>query len=115
MGVPSYSLAGRLDLPELAALIAAAPVLITNNTAPAHLAAAAQTPVVDLYALTNPQHTPWGVPSRVIYHDVDCKHCYKSTCPRGHHACLRGVAPASVVAAALALYEQTRPSLAAQG
>ncbi len=115
MGVPSYSLAGRLDLPELAALIAAAPVLITNNTAPAHLAAAAQTPVVDLYALTNPQHTPWGVPSRVIYHDVDCKYCYKSTCPRGHHACLRGVAPASVVAAALALYEQTRPSLAAQG
>jgi lipopolysaccharide heptosyltransferase II len=115
MGAPSYSLAGRLDLPELAALIAAAPLLITNNTAPAHLAAAVQTPVVDLYALTNPQHTPWGVPHRVVYHDVDCKYCYKSVCPQGHHACLRGVAPASVVAAALALYEQTHPPLAAQG
>ncbi len=30
------------------------------------------TPVVDLYALTNPQHTPWGVPHRVLFHDVPC-------------------------------------------
>ncbi len=115
MGVPSYSLAGRADLPELAALIAAAPLLISNNTAPAHLAAAVQTPVVDLYALTNPQHTPWGVPHRVVFNDVGCKYCYRSVCPRGHHACLRGVAPASVVAAALALYSETHPSFAAQG
>lgn len=115
MGVPSYSLAGRAQLPELAALIAAAPLLISNNTAPAHLAAAVQTPVVDLYALTNPQHTPWGVPHRVVFHDVDCKYCYKSVCPRGHHACLRGVAPATVVAAALALYEEIHPSFAVQG
>ena len=115
MGAPSYGLAGRLTLPELAALIAVAPLLISNNTAPAHLAAAVQTPLVDLYALTNPQHTPWGVPHRVLYHDVDCKYCYKSACPRGHHACLRGLAPARVVAAALALYAQTRPPLAAQG
>ena len=48
-------------------------------------------PVVDIYALTNPQHTPWGVPNRVLYHDVPCKHCYKSVCPEGHHDCLRRV------------------------
>ena len=63
----------------------------------------AATPVVDLYALTNPQHTPWAVPHRVLSHDVPCKYCYRSICPLGHHRCLRGIEPASVVAAALAL------------
>ncbi len=59
-----------------------APLLVSNNTGPVHIAAAVGTPVVDLYALTNPQHTPWGVPNRVLYHDVPCKYCYKSICPR---------------------------------
>lgn len=92
-------LAGCLDLPELAALLEAAPVVICNNTGPAHVAAAVGTPVVDLYALTNPQHTPWGVPSRVLNHDVPCKYCYKSVCPQLHHDCLRKVTPEQVVAA----------------
>jgi len=99
----SVPVAGVLDLAHLAALLAVAPVFIGNNSGPAHLAAAVGTPVVDLYALTNLQHAPWGVPSRVLAHDVPCKGCRKSVCPVGHHACLRGVAPASVVAAALAL------------
>lgn len=103
MSAPSVSLAGELGLAELAALIARAPVLIANNTGPVHIAAAVGTPVVDLYALTNPQHTPWGVPSRVLFHDVPCRMCYKSICPEGHHDCLRLVPPEAVVAAALEL------------
>jgi len=35
-----------------------------------HVAAAVQTPVVDLYARTNPEHTPWQVSCRVLYFDV---------------------------------------------
>src|SRR5262249_39375219 len=99
-GTPSISLAGELDLAELGALIAQAPLLISNNTGPVHIAAAVGTPVVDLYALTNPQHTPWGVPNRVLNHDVPCKYCYKSVCPEGHHDCLRLVQPDDVVQAA---------------
>jgi ADP-heptose:LPS heptosyltransferase len=102
MGASSHSLAGQLDLGALCALIALAPVLITNNTGPAHIAAAVGTPVVDLYALTNPQHTPWGVESRVLNRDVPCKYCYKSACPAGHHDCLR-VPPEEVVSATLEL------------
>jgi ADP-heptose:LPS heptosyltransferase len=96
---------GPLDLAHLAALLAVAPVFIGNNSGPAHLAASVGTPVVDLYALTNLQHAPWGVPSRVLAHDVPCKGCRKSICPVGHHACLRGVPPASVVAATLELLD----------
>jgi ADP-heptose:LPS heptosyltransferase len=102
-GVSVHDLAGRLDLAELAALIASAPVLITNNTGPSHVAAAVGTSVVCLYALTNPQHTPWLVRSRALSFDVPCRWCYRSICPEGHHACLRRVPSSEVVGAALDL------------
>ncbi len=65
-----FSLVGQVDIGELAALIAMAKLLISNNTGPVHMAAAVQTAVVDLYARTNPEHTPWQVSSRVLYFDV---------------------------------------------
>jgi lipopolysaccharide heptosyltransferase II len=102
------SLAGMLRLEELAAVIQSAPVLISNNTAAAHIAAAVGTPVVDLYALTNPQHTPWGVSHRVLFHDVPCRYCYKSVCPEGHHGCLGLVSPDEVVRAALEIARPPR-------
>jgi ADP-heptose:LPS heptosyltransferase len=95
-----YSLAGRLTISQLTALLSETRLLISNNTGPVHLAAGVGTPVVVLYALTNPQHTPWAVASRVLFHDVPCKFCYKSICPQGHHNCLRMVTPAEVAEAA---------------
>jgi lipopolysaccharide heptosyltransferase II len=105
MTQPSQALVGELDLAALGALIDEADLLVSNNTGPAHIAAALGTPVVDLYALTNPQHTPWEVRSRVLNHDVPCRNCYKSVCPAGHHDCLRKVAPETVAAAARELLE----------
>lgn len=107
MNAPSVSLAGKLGLGELGGVIEQARLLVANNTGPVHIAAAVGTPVVDLYALTNPQHTPWGVPNRVLFHDVPCKFCYKSICPEGHHNCLRLVSPDQVVDAARALLAET--------
>lgn len=93
-------LSGQLSLGELGAAIAGSAVMICNNSGPAHIAAALGTPVVDLYALTNPQHTPWRTRARVMYHDVPCKYCYRSECVQGHHACLAKVHPRRVTAAA---------------
>jgi ADP-heptose:LPS heptosyltransferase len=107
MKASSYTLVDQLGLAEMAALLEIVPLLIANNTGPVHMAAALGTPVVDLYALTNPQHTPWQVPHRVLNHDVPCKYCYKSICPAGHHHCLRLVTPDQVVTAALELYQET--------
>ena len=108
-GIPgrSHELAGVLTLGELSALIADAPVLLTNNTGPAHVAAAVGTPVVDLYALTNPQHTPWMVRSHVLSHDVPCRNCFRSVCPERHHECLRGVRPEQVADAVIDLLTGT--------
>ena len=104
-----YPLAGALTFPELCALIEMANVTITNNTGPMHIAAAMRTPVVALFALTNPpeQWRPWRVASRVLYHDVACRICYSRTCPYGHE-CLRLVSPHMVVAAAAELLSERR-------
>lgn len=111
MAESTGDLAGRLRVPELAALLALAPVVICNNSGAAHVAAAVRTPVVSLYALTNPQHTPWGVPSRVLSRDVACRNCLRSICPEQHHRCLRGVPSEAVVAAAQDLLSMT-PTMA---
>lgn len=96
MVAPSVNLAGKLESKELIALIARGPLLISNNSGPVHVAAAVGTPVVVLYALTNPQHTPWMVPNHVLFADVPCRWCYKSVCPQGTNACLQKIRPEEV-------------------
>jgi lipopolysaccharide heptosyltransferase II len=66
-----HNLAGLLSLEELALLIKGAGCVLSVNTAIVHIAAAVKTPVVVLYAMTNPQHTPWGVSSKVLQFSVD--------------------------------------------
>lgn len=107
MSPRSFSLAGQLTLGEIAALLQISPLLISNNTGPMHIAAAVGTPVVAIYALTNPQHTPWQVSSRVLNHDVPCRNCFKSICPEGHHRCLQLVRPDHVVQSVRELLEET--------
>lgn len=110
-----HAFAGTLSLGGLAALIARAQVLVGNNSGPAHIAAALGTPIASLYAMTNPQHTPWRVRHRLLQHDVPCRGCLKSVCPERHHACLEGVDVPAVVAAALELARtrQRHPETAA--
>jgi lipopolysaccharide heptosyltransferase II len=102
-GVPAHSLAGQLALGELGAALQMASVVVSNNTGPAHMAAAVGTPLVELYAMTNPQHTPWQVRNRLLYHDVPCRFCMKSVCRQGDNACLAGIEPDRVVEAVLSL------------
>lgn len=66
IGRGAFQAGGLLTLPEFAAAIAHALLVISVNTATIHLATATRTPQVVLYALTNPQHTPWKSPCRVL-------------------------------------------------
>ncbi len=106
----TQTFAGDLAFPAFCALIDIADLTITNNTGPMHIAAALQTPVVALFALTNPpeQWGPWQVPHRLLNHDVACRICYSRVCPHGHE-CLRLVTPEMVVDAAEELLARPHP------
>jgi lipopolysaccharide heptosyltransferase II len=104
-GVAVHSFAGQLSLGEMGAALQLASVVVSNNTGPAHMAAAVGTPLVDLYAMTNPQHTPWQVRNRLLYHDVPCRFCMKSVCPQGHNDCLTKIGPERVVDAVCSLLD----------
>ena len=105
-----FNCAGKLPFPEFCALMEAADLIITNNTGPMHIAAAVKTPVVALFALTNPpeQWGPWRIAHRQLYHDVSCRICYNRICPYGHE-CLSLVTPEMVAEAAIELLIETLP------
>jgi lipopolysaccharide heptosyltransferase II len=106
-GIAVHSLAGQLDLGQMGAALKLATLVVSNNTGPAHIAAAVGTPLVDLYAMTNPQHTPWQVRNRLLYHDVPCRFCLKSVCPQGNNDCLAQIPPTRVVEAVCSLLMDT--------
>jgi ADP-heptose:LPS heptosyltransferase len=108
IGKRVHGLAGKLTFEELCATIESADITVTNNTGPMHIAAAVKTPVVALFALTNPpeQWGPWAVAHRQLYHEVPCRICYSRVCPF-HHECLSLVSPAEVVRAVTALLEES--------
>jgi ADP-heptose:LPS heptosyltransferase len=112
MRQPALSLAGRTDFKQLAAVVGLSDVVITNNTGPMHVCSCLKTPVVVLFALTNPsqQWGPWMVPNRVLNHPTPCvTPCYKFICPTDH-ACLAGVEPAEIVQATTELLKSSPSS-----
>lgn len=70
-GEKAFSAAGLFTLEEFIAVIEKSPVVVSVNTGTIHIAAAVNTPVVVLYAQTNPQHAPWIVPSVVLEFEVE--------------------------------------------
>jgi len=66
IGADAFNAAGLLNIEEFIAFIQATPLVISVNTGTAHIACATGTPVIVLYALTNPQHTPWKGTAKVL-------------------------------------------------
>lgn len=61
--VPIVNLAGRTDIGQLVAMMAAARVVVSNDTGPGHIAVAAGTPTVMIFGPTNPARVgPYGHP-----------------------------------------------------
>lgn len=65
----AINLCGKLPLGEFLAFLRISPLVIANNTGVVHMAAAVKTPVIVLYARTNPEHTPWHARSYIFYFD----------------------------------------------
>lgn len=112
-------LAGRLELAELARLLAGARAVLVANTGPAHLAAAVGTPVVSLFSPVVPatRWAPYGVPVALLGdQDAACRGSRRTSCPVPGHPCLSGVDPATVATAVEQLIrQQTTADLAVTG
>ncbi len=68
-----YSMVGVFTLEEFVAAIGISRLVLSVNTGTIHIAAALKKPVVVLYAMTNPQHTPWSTKQKVFYFPVSEK------------------------------------------
>jgi heptosyltransferase II len=103
------SAAGALDLRVSAAVISRAGVLVTNDSAPLHLATAVGTPVVALFGPTVPAFGfgPRGRSDVALGRDgLACRPCSKhgpERCPLGHHRCMRDLSAETVAGAVAAV------------
>ncbi len=102
-GSVGHSLAGETTVPELAALIAGAALVVTNNSGPLHFADAFGRPTVVLYSGVEREgeFAPRRSPARLLRRPTACSPCRQFTCPYGME-CL-DIPPEEVVRAALEL------------
>lgn len=94
--------AGQMDLLQSAALLQRCSVLVTNDSAPMHLASATATPVVAIYGPTvrGFGFYPYQVKHKIIEKDLPCRPCSKHggrRCPIKTHECMEKISPQEVL------------------
>ncbi len=95
---------GRLSLLASAELIGRSAVIVTNDSAPLHLASAMNTPTVAVFGPTVPEFGFGPLASRAVVAgdtSLECRPCDRhgpQKCPLGHWRCMREITPDSVAA-----------------
>jgi heptosyltransferase-2 len=105
--------AGELSVLSAAALMERCRLIVTNDSAAAHLAAAVGRPVVAIFGPTVPAFgfTPSGSGHIVLETDLECRPCGVhggNRCPRRTFACMRGITPEAVLEAVRSVLESGR-------
>lgn len=96
------------SIAEATAWIGRARIVLANDSAPAHIAAALGRPVVAVFGPTVPEQgfVPIGDRVRVVQRDLDCRPCSRhggERCPIGTHECMAGLPARQVVSEARSL------------
>ena len=96
--------AGRLTLRQSAELLRRCAVLVSNDSAPMHLAVAVGTPVIALFGPTVPEFgfAPCGERDFIFEMPLSCRPCSRHggpRCPIGSHDCMRFIEPGAVLRA----------------
>jgi heptosyltransferase-2 len=90
-----FNFCGRLSLLQSAELIRRCLLLVTNDSAPMHIAVGMRTPVVAIFGSTIPEFGfyPYGDKDKIIQvENLYCKPCGihgRRSCPEGHFKCMR--------------------------
>jgi len=93
-GGGGVDLGGATDVAVLAAVLGRAAVVVTNDSAPMHLASALGVPQVAIFCATVPSqgYAPLGARAAVVEKDLACRPCGRhggARCPRGTDDCMR--------------------------
>lgn len=103
---PPLMLTGKTSVGDVAALIAVADLLVTNDTGPAHIGAAVGTPTVVIFGPTNPLTTgPFGPSGLIVRQPPECAPCMLRDCPIDHR-CMTAITPADVFQHSLRVMRQ---------
>ncbi len=103
-----------LSVAGLAAAIAGCAAIVTNDSGPAHIAAAVGTPALVLFGPTSPER--WTPPGRLVTSlslNLSCSPCSNhggERCPIGTHACLKELAVDQVAQGLSAIWTRARTS-----
>jgi heptosyltransferase-2 len=101
-------LTGRTSIEVWAATIERLDLLISNDSAPVHVAGAYRVPTVAIFLATHPSFGfgPLLQPYRIAQVSLGCRPCAPhggARCPLGHFNCAHHLTPATVASAALEL------------
>jgi heptosyltransferase-2 len=78
-------LTGKTSLDQITALLSVIDLIVTNDTGPAHVAAALGRPTLVIFGPTNPLTTrPFAPEAEVLRHPPDCAPCMLRDCPIDH-------------------------------
>lgn len=106
-------LTGKTSLAQAVEILTAVDLLITNDTGPAHIAAALGRPTLVIFGPTNPVTTrPFSPLAELVRHPPDCAPCMLRDCPIDHR-CMTAISPEDVFARAQAMLRnssRTSPS-----
>ena len=90
-------LTGKTSIIQLSALLTHFKAYISPDSAPLHVAAAMNVPVVALFGPTDPgRHMPPSAQSAVFQKTLRCSPCYSGDCKIKTHACMREILPEDV-------------------
>ena len=107
------NLAGKIGLREMPAALNLCRVLITNDSAPMHMAVACGVPTVAIFCATTPAlgFYPYSDNAILLEKDLSCRPCGSHggrRCPLGTEDCIRLILPIHVLQAVVKLLERKR-------
>lgn len=107
----AINMAGKLSILESAAMIEKMALLVTNDSAPMHIANAVKTDVVAIFGPTVKKFGffPYRQSDKVLEVDLYCRPCSKhggQRCPEGHFKCMKEIKPDRVVNVVLSQLEK---------
>ena len=106
------NLAGKTTIKELLGIISQLDLLVSNDSAPVHIASGYSVPVVVIYGPTVPEFgfTPYQTPHKIIEKALECRPCHHHgprACPEGHFRCMKEIPPQEVFEAVVGLLKET--------